>query len=312
MPHGVKLTASLPCKAEEVAKTREFYFGPEASGRAPALLRPNNTLLTRFDLSRLRLAVAARAGPVRRRHQRQVRRSRGQPDDVLCRPQFPRRHSRQPGAGNADRRRPAGISASGHHAADQAARRRARRPHEEARRDQPHVQNHVSKPGRLSERRRRHERPRPARAEQRQSRRRLGDFQRVPAAAQGRIEVRGGSALQRLADDRVCWRSVHSGQRPAAGDRTGRARAKRRAEPAATSTRTGAGWQDGTCRPGRQPRPADRPEHARKGARPGRRRERNRRRAARREVHPRLVPAAHDRQGPSAAFARSRCCPAAK
>lgn len=42
----IKLTASLPCKAEEVAKTREFYFGPEASGRAPALLRPNNTLLT--------------------------------------------------------------------------------------------------------------------------------------------------------------------------------------------------------------------------------------------------------------------------
>lgn len=42
----VKLTASLPCKAEEVAKTREFYFGPDASGRAPALLRPNGTLLT--------------------------------------------------------------------------------------------------------------------------------------------------------------------------------------------------------------------------------------------------------------------------
>ena len=42
----LKLTASLPCKAAEVAKTREFYFGSEASGRAPALLRPSGTLLT--------------------------------------------------------------------------------------------------------------------------------------------------------------------------------------------------------------------------------------------------------------------------
>ena len=42
----LKLTASLPAKTAEIAKTREFYFGPEASGRAPALLRPSGTLLT--------------------------------------------------------------------------------------------------------------------------------------------------------------------------------------------------------------------------------------------------------------------------
>jgi hypothetical protein len=42
----IKLTASLPAKAQEIAKTREFYFGPEARGRAPALLQPSGTLLS--------------------------------------------------------------------------------------------------------------------------------------------------------------------------------------------------------------------------------------------------------------------------
>jgi hypothetical protein len=42
----IKLTASLPAKPQEIAKTREFYFGPEASGRAPRLLKPAGTMLT--------------------------------------------------------------------------------------------------------------------------------------------------------------------------------------------------------------------------------------------------------------------------
>jgi hypothetical protein len=42
----IKLTASLPAKTQEIAKTREFYFGADAAGRAPALLKPNNTLLS--------------------------------------------------------------------------------------------------------------------------------------------------------------------------------------------------------------------------------------------------------------------------
>src|SRR5262245_13041435 len=41
----VGLTATLPCKAPAVAKTREFYFGTDATGNAPALLRPPGTLL---------------------------------------------------------------------------------------------------------------------------------------------------------------------------------------------------------------------------------------------------------------------------
>ncbi|HEX5105468.1 MAG TPA: hypothetical protein VFV87_16735, partial [Pirellulaceae bacterium] len=43
---GIKLTASLPAKTQEIAKAREFYFGPEAAGRAPPLLKPAGTLLT--------------------------------------------------------------------------------------------------------------------------------------------------------------------------------------------------------------------------------------------------------------------------
>ena len=39
------LTASLPCDAKEVAKSREFYLGPEAAGVAPPLLAPKDTLL---------------------------------------------------------------------------------------------------------------------------------------------------------------------------------------------------------------------------------------------------------------------------
>jgi hypothetical protein len=42
----MKLTASLPCDPKAVAKSREFYLGPEATGGAPPLLRPNGTLLT--------------------------------------------------------------------------------------------------------------------------------------------------------------------------------------------------------------------------------------------------------------------------
>jgi hypothetical protein len=42
----IKLTASLPAKTQEIAKTREFYFGADAAGRAPPLLKPAGTLLT--------------------------------------------------------------------------------------------------------------------------------------------------------------------------------------------------------------------------------------------------------------------------
>ncbi|MCI0358706.1 MAG: DUF3352 domain-containing protein, partial [Planctomycetaceae bacterium] len=40
------LRTSLPCDPKAVAKTREFYLGPEAAGRAPPLLRPSGTLLS--------------------------------------------------------------------------------------------------------------------------------------------------------------------------------------------------------------------------------------------------------------------------
>src|SRR4030095_10611306 len=42
----LKLTTSLPCNPKAVAKTRDFYLGPEAAGRAPPLLRPSDTLLS--------------------------------------------------------------------------------------------------------------------------------------------------------------------------------------------------------------------------------------------------------------------------
>jgi hypothetical protein len=42
----LKLVATLPGDAQVAAKTREFYFGPEASGVAPTLLKPQGTLLT--------------------------------------------------------------------------------------------------------------------------------------------------------------------------------------------------------------------------------------------------------------------------
>jgi hypothetical protein len=41
----LSVTATLPCDARAVAKTREFYLGSEASGTAPPLLRPERTLL---------------------------------------------------------------------------------------------------------------------------------------------------------------------------------------------------------------------------------------------------------------------------
>ena len=42
----LKLTTSLPCDPKAVAKTRDFYLGPEAAGKAPPLLRPGGTLLS--------------------------------------------------------------------------------------------------------------------------------------------------------------------------------------------------------------------------------------------------------------------------
>jgi len=42
----LKLTASLPCDPKTVAKSREFYLGPEAAGRAPPLLATKGTLLS--------------------------------------------------------------------------------------------------------------------------------------------------------------------------------------------------------------------------------------------------------------------------
>jgi len=42
----IKLTATLPGSPRVVAKTREFYFGPEGNGTAPPLLSPTGTLLT--------------------------------------------------------------------------------------------------------------------------------------------------------------------------------------------------------------------------------------------------------------------------
>lgn len=42
----LKLTTSLPCDPQFVAKKREFYFGPQGDGNAPPLLKPDGTLLT--------------------------------------------------------------------------------------------------------------------------------------------------------------------------------------------------------------------------------------------------------------------------
>jgi hypothetical protein len=42
----LKLTTTLPSKTRDVAKTREFYFGADAQGNAPPLLRPAGTLLS--------------------------------------------------------------------------------------------------------------------------------------------------------------------------------------------------------------------------------------------------------------------------
>jgi hypothetical protein len=41
----VRLTTSLPCDTKAVAKSREFYLGPEGTGAAPPLLAPKDTLL---------------------------------------------------------------------------------------------------------------------------------------------------------------------------------------------------------------------------------------------------------------------------
>ena len=42
----IKLIASFPCDTKAVAKSREFYFGADGAGPAPALLLPQETLLT--------------------------------------------------------------------------------------------------------------------------------------------------------------------------------------------------------------------------------------------------------------------------
>ena len=42
----IKLNLALPCDTKAIAKTREFYVGPEGNGMAPALLQPKETLLT--------------------------------------------------------------------------------------------------------------------------------------------------------------------------------------------------------------------------------------------------------------------------
>ena len=93
---------------------------------------------------------------------------------------------------------------------------------------------------------------------------------------------RSGAALQRLADGRVRGRPVHPGQHQAAGAGVGRARPARTRPPAAAEHQH-ARWcwtaQVAPAGAGRQPRPADRPEHAGKGARPGRGREGDRPRA---------------------------------
>ena len=44
-PTRIKLTSSLPCETKSVAKSREFYLGPDATGAAPPLLKPAGTLL---------------------------------------------------------------------------------------------------------------------------------------------------------------------------------------------------------------------------------------------------------------------------
>jgi hypothetical protein len=45
-PTQIKLTTTLPCDPKAVAKSREFYLGPEAAGRAPPLLATKGTLLS--------------------------------------------------------------------------------------------------------------------------------------------------------------------------------------------------------------------------------------------------------------------------
>ena len=150
-PTQIKLTTSLPCNPKSVAKSREFYLGPDAAGRAPPLLATEGHAPLAFDVSRFCFALAARAGPVRRGNQRQVRRSRKRPDDDFCRPQLPRRNPRQRRAGRADRRGPAGISAGGSDPGDQAARGCRRVSDERPGSDGPDLQDHVSKRDRLSE-----------------------------------------------------------------------------------------------------------------------------------------------------------------
>ncbi len=42
----IRLSTDLPCDTKEAAKKREFYFGPDGNGAAPALLHPSETLLS--------------------------------------------------------------------------------------------------------------------------------------------------------------------------------------------------------------------------------------------------------------------------
>ncbi len=45
-PTKLSLTAALPCDAKAIAKSREFYVGPDAAGVAPPLLAPKGSLLS--------------------------------------------------------------------------------------------------------------------------------------------------------------------------------------------------------------------------------------------------------------------------
>lgn len=47
----ISLSTAIPCDTKAVAKSREFYFGADGAGQAPALLRPKETL---FSLSTYR------------------------------------------------------------------------------------------------------------------------------------------------------------------------------------------------------------------------------------------------------------------
>jgi len=42
----IRLSTDLPCDTKAAAKKREFYFGPDGNGAAPALLSPHETLLS--------------------------------------------------------------------------------------------------------------------------------------------------------------------------------------------------------------------------------------------------------------------------